>query len=719
MRQKHLWIAVLILSAEAIAVLMAGTRTILAQGRVQHGDQNHPASAYNPYPPEILPSDLSSEISRVLREADVIESRAIARWHSLQPPILTGQPPVMQDVGTEAIETLGELMLYDKNISPNRNEACASCHMPYAGLSGPIPSVNLTMIAYPGTAHFRASKRTAQRHPYAPFFPPLQYNQEQGLFFGGNFWDSRATGYKLRVPDAEQAQGPPVDTLEMGFPDTACVAFRLSAAAYRPLFEEVWGQGAFAIKFPRETEKICKTPGGAAVFKGSATPLPLSAEDRTRANTVYDQWAHSVDAFEQSVQVSAFSSKFDAFLAGKYKLAADEMAGYNLFNGKGNCNSCHLDGRGTTLKADQKDSSAAAQVNPLFTCFGSANEGLPLNPRVAFYYETKPDSYGFTPNPYGFGYRDLGLGTFLRSGFGSGTSPNGSWRQYAPTVDGQMQVSILRDVALTPPQCPTTEAPGPYFQKEFFHNGYLKSLKQVVHFYNTRDKYAYPVTSGHCPAGTTEKVDCWPMPEVANNIDMTSGNLGLTDKEEDQVVTFLQTLSDGFTRPYLNSDTFTGACMKGGSAATQGNEFLIPTPPLPPCASAICGVAPVPGPKAISDNALAYGSPTIPNVARARIIQGPAIELATNHLTVIRWTTDNPGGSPVHYGVVHYGTDPGELSQTAKSPIRLNPGHSVTVFRVRMDGLKPETTYYYTVGSMGGAGNDDGVKVNVQHFATP
>jgi cytochrome c peroxidase len=471
--------------------------------------------------------------------------------------------------------------------------------MPYAGFGGPIPSVNLTMVAFPGTVHFRAGKRTAQRHPYSPFFPVLQYNQVQGLFFGGNFFDSRATGYQLRIPDAEQAQSPPVDTLEMGFPDTACIAFRLSHAVYRPLFEEVWGKGSFDINFPHETARICATPGGAAVFGGSTTPIPLSASDRTRANTVYDHWAQSVDSYEQSVQVSAFSSKFDAFLAGKYKLTADEMAGFKLFDGKGNCNSCHLDGRGTTLKSGQTDSSAAAMVNPLFTCFGSANEGVPLNPRNAFYYETKPDSYGFTPNPYGFGYRDLGLGTFLRSGFGSGPNPNVSWRQYAPTVDGQMQVVAARDVALTPPQCPTTEAPGPYFQKGFFHNGYIKSLKQLVHFYNTRDKYAYPVTSGHCPSGTTEKVDCWPMPEVRNNIDMTSGNLGLTDEEENQIVKFLETLSDGFTRPYLNSDIFTGSCMKGGSAATQGNELLIPTPPLPPCASAICGVAPVPGPKPI------------------------------------------------------------------------------------------------------------------------
>src|SRR6266436_1804839 len=588
-------ISTLVICAAGIAAVLLSSctvGTVAVQGNKD--DKKKVARPYNPYPPGILPGNLNSEIERVLREVDLVESRALARWHALQPPVLTGQPPTFQNTGTEAIETLGELMNFDRKMSPNRNQACMSCHMPYAGFSGPIPSVNLTMIAYPGTAHFRAGKRTPQRHPYAPFFPVLQYNQTQGLFFGGNFWDSRATGVLLRNPDAQQAQGPPVDTQEMGFPDTACVAFRLTTAAYRPLFELVWGAGSLDIKFPRNTEAICATPGGASRFHGSATPIDLTPEDRTKANDVYGHWGQSVDSYEQSVQVSAFSSKFDAFLAGKYKLTADEMAGFKLFDGKGNCNSCHLDGRGTTLKSAQTDTSAAAMVNPLFTCFGSANEGLPLNPRNAFYYQTKPDSYGFTPNPYGFGYRDLGLGTFLRSGFSSGPNPNVSWRQYAPTVDGQMQVVTTRDVALTPPQCPTTEAPGPYFQKGFFHNGYIKSLKQLVHFYNTRDKYAYPVTSGHCPAGTTEKVDCWPMPEVPNNIDMTTGNLGLTDEEENQIVKFLETLSDGFTRPYLNSDTFTGACMKGGSPATQGNEFLIPTPPLPPCASAVCGVPPVP-----------------------------------------------------------------------------------------------------------------------------
>ncbi len=116
----------------------------------------------------------------------------------------------------------------------------------------------------------------------------------------------------------------------------------------------------------------------------------------------------------------------------------------------------------------------------------------------------------------------------------------------------------------------------------------LKYARQAV--------YKFNVTSGHCPKGKTEKVDCWPMPEVKNNLDMTTGKLGLSDQEENLIVAFLQTLTDGFTSPYSNSDTFTGTCMMGGSAATQGNEFLIPTPDLPRCASAVCGVAPVPSP---------------------------------------------------------------------------------------------------------------------------
>jgi len=554
---------------------------------------------------------LDFEIERVRREVRFIFNQALGEWRALPPPVLsntqgTGNPPALQGTGYQAVQTLGKLMNFDENISVFKNVACSFCHMPYAAFSGPIPSVNLTMIAYPGSFHFRAGKRSAQRYTYSPKFPVLQLLF--GRFIGGNFWDGRSTGYLLQSPDSEQAQHPPVDTQEMGFPDTACIAFRLSQAEYRPLFEQVWGKGSFDIRFPRDTEEICCTPGGTPPFE-TATPIPLSPADRTRANTVYNHWGQSISFYESSPAVSPFSSKFDAFLQARtYTFTPDEMAGYLLFRGKGNCNSCHLDGTSTLLKPGQTDTGTPIEASqPLFTNFANTNLGLPLNPRVAIYYQTTPDRFGFTPNPFGFGYRDLGLGTFLRSGFGSAPNPNSDWIQFAPGKDGNMQVSTARNVAMTPPQCPTTEAgqtdahgnPIPYFQKEFFHNGYIKSLKQLVHFYNTRDVFPFPVTSGHCPPGTIEKVNCWPLPEVPNNVNTTVGKLGLTDREEDLIVIFMQTLTDGFTTPYPNRDTFTGRCMTGGSAKTQGNEFLIPTPPLPPCAPAICGVSPLPFPHPI------------------------------------------------------------------------------------------------------------------------
>src|SRR5580700_10975597 len=120
-----------------------------------------------------------------------------------------------------------------------------------------------------------------------------------------------------------------------------------------------------------------------------------------------------------------------------------------------------------------------------------------------------------------------------------------------------------------------------------------------------------------------------------------------------------------------------------------------------------------------SNSMVAQLSPTTPKAASVRITQGPEIELAKEFLTIIRWTTNNPGGSPEHYGIVHYGTDPIKLSQTAKSPIRLNPDHPSTVFRVRLDDLKPGTTYYYTVSSMEANGTDDGTKSAVKQFTTP
>ena len=110
--------------------------------------------------------------------------------------------------------------------------------------------------------------------------------------------------------------------------------------------------------------------------------------------------------------------------------------------------------------------------------------------------------------------------------------------------------------------------------------------------------------------------------------------------------------------------------------------------------------------------------PSARKATRVSVINGPEIELAKESLTIITWTSNNPGGSPEHFGVVHYGTDPKNLSQTAKSHIRLNQGHSYTVFRVRVDDLKPHTTYYYKVDSMDARGTSDGVVGPLKTFTT-
>jgi hypothetical protein len=111
--------------------------------------------------------------------------------------------------------------------------------------------------------------------------------------------------------------------------------------------------------------------------------------------------------------------------------------------------------------------------------------------------------------------------------------------------------------------------------------------------------------------------------------------------------------------------------------------------------------------------------PPAKKARRVQIVKAPELEMAAGHLTIITWTTNNPGGTDDHYGVVHYGTDPKNLNKTAKSPIRLNQGHPTTTFRVRLDDLESRTTYYYRVDSEESTGRSDGVKSPISKFTTP
>ena len=454
-----------------------------------------------------MPPSFDRDVARVVMDIDRIED------------------DTLRELGRTALDregqirTLGKLQLFDKHLSVNQNEACSFCHTPETGFTGPIQSLNLSTVAYPGSVRTRFSQRKPQSYMYATFAPVLHYNELQGDFVGGNFWDMRASGYRLQNPSAEQAQGPPTNPVEMGLPDSACLAYRLSKAPYRKLFETVWGGDSFAIEWPKDIENICAIPGPPA--DDDQYPVRLAAADRQRADHVYDCFALAVAAYEASPEVSPFTSKYDQVQARKAQFTPEEAMGYALFRSKARCNECHRDG--------------GPGEEPLFTDFTASNLGVPRNPAVQFYFESKSDKRGYSPNTAGSTYVDFGVGFFLRKlkSLSGQLNPDSQWVALAPKFEGKFQVPTLRNVDMRP---------SPDFVKAYMHNGYFKSLKEVVHFYNTRD-----VLPQCKPGDPGEKVTCWPPPEDPTNINQRQlGDLMLTDSEEDDLVAFLKTLTDKY-----------------------------------------------------------------------------------------------------------------------------------------------------------------------------
>ena len=454
----------------------------------------------------VLSAQAMQEIAQLEAEIDRIETQTLGRLAA---------PP---DNQVQQIELLGKLMLYDKQLSVNRNEACAFCHMPETGFTGPISEVNRTTGSYPGSVRTRFSNRKPQSHAYAPLSPVLHYNPGQGDLVGGNFWDMRATGRRLGNPAAEQAEGPPTNPVEMGLPDLACAVYRASQRPYRALFESVWGQQAFAIPWPKDVEQVCARPGPPT----ARDPLPvhLGPLDRGRVAATFDQMAQSIAGYEASAEVTSFTSKFDAVLAGKAKFTTQEKAGYDLFRGKAQCNACHRDG--------------GPGEDPLFTDFTASNIGTPANPRLPYYRENQPDALGYVANPEGSSFIDGGVGNFLAGGhvLSQTSEVDARWLGLAPGNNGKIQVPTLRNVG---------NRPYPAFVKAYGHNGYFTSLKEIVHFYNTRD-----VLPRCRPDDAGEGTTCWPAPETTDNMNKSRvGRLGLSSAEEDALVSFLETLNDG------------------------------------------------------------------------------------------------------------------------------------------------------------------------------
>jgi cytochrome c peroxidase len=289
------------------------------------------------------------------------------------------------------------------------------------------------------------------------FSPAFHFDAKEQHYVGGQFWDGRAATLE------EQAKAPFLDPLEMANPDKRAVVEKVRRASYAGMFDRLYGKDAL--------------------------------KDVDQA---FERIAAAIAAYERGPELQPFSSKYDAWLAGKAKLSKQELRGLKLYEDekKGNCAACHPSRRGPGGEP------------PLFTDFTYDNLGVPRNPDNPFYGQDK------VHNPAGRDFVDRGLGAAVKK----------------PAEDGKFKVPTLRNIARTAP---------------YMHNGYFRTLRGVVAFYNDRD------ARKRCPQDLPEaaalKRRCWPAPEVAANVNADElGRLGLSEHEVDDIVAFLRTLDDGY-----------------------------------------------------------------------------------------------------------------------------------------------------------------------------
>lgn len=241
---------------------------------------------------------------------------------------------------------LGRDLFVDTSLSNPAGQACISCHAPGAGFTDPDKSLPVSKGVIPGLTGNRNSPTAG----YAMFSPVFHFDEAEGIYFGGQFWDGRAKNLE------EQAKGPFLNPLEMNNTSKQMVVQKVRAK-YLTQFENVYGKGAL--------------------------------DDVEQA---YNRIANAIATAETQPLVSPFTSKFDAVMAGKAQATEQELLGFSVFMdpNKGNCAACH-------------PAAGDGETPALFTDFSFDNLGVPRNPNNPFYQLTQF-------NPEGENWVDEGLG---------------------------------------------------------------------------------------------------------------------------------------------------------------------------------------------------------------------------------------------------------------------------------------------------------------------
>ena len=415
-------------------------------------------------------------------------------------------PACLANSDLSAEQSLGKDLYFDENLSLNRNQACASCHSPGTAFVDPR---NTALNQAPPPLHTPVSEgsvsglfgtRNAPSAAYALYSPFFHWDGNEGLYVGGQFWDGRANSL------SEQAAGPFLNPVEMAMPNKWAVIDRMRTSRYPDYvsqFREIYGI---------DLSKIPAYDWGN--FWNGGRHSNRNRKQPPGVLEVYDRMTRAIGEFEKTNIFTTFSSKFDYEQAGMVTLSPLEQEGMALFNGKGQCFLCHIST--STIASD-----GVTPLPAMFTDFTYDNLGVPAN----LYQPGSP----LPP--------DLGLGG----------RPDIAANDPMGNQLGKFKVMTLRNIANTPP---------------YGHNGVFQTLKEIVHFYNTRDVLPTcdPSLGNKDPGFGT---NCWPEPEVAQNVNHDElGNLGLSDSEEDAIVAFMETLSDGW--------------------GAENGYAPLPAPPLPP-----------------------------------------------------------------------------------------------------------------------------------------